>query len=133
MIAEFIGSVNIFEGEITVDEADHCIIQPDNLQNRFYVGHGVATNVEDKRVWLAVRPEKTMMSREKPADEYNWAEGVVDDIAYLGGQSVYYIRLPGDKVVMCSLTNTERRADRPTWEDRVYISWEATSGVVLRV
>ncbi|WP_434359231.1 polyamine ABC transporter ATP-binding protein [Parasalinivibrio latis] len=133
MIAEFIGSVNIFDGEIIEDEVDHCIIQPDNLPNRFYVGHGVATNVEDKRVLLAVRPEKTMMTREKPEDEYNWAEGVVDDIAYLGGQSVYYIRLPGDKVVMCSMSNTARRADRPTWEDRVYISWEATSGVVLRV
>ncbi|MGL5408637.1 MAG: ABC transporter ATP-binding protein, partial [Shewanella sp.] len=66
MIAEFIGSVNLFSGEIEVDEVDHVIIKPSNLPQSFYVGYGVTTNVEDKHVWLAVRPEKTIISREQP-------------------------------------------------------------------
>lgn len=59
MIAEFIGTVNLFEGEITADEVDHVIIQSESLNQAFYVGYGVSTSVEDKHVWLAVRPEKT--------------------------------------------------------------------------
>ena len=132
MVAEFIGSVNLFAGEIIEDEADHAIIKPKELKQLFYIGHGISTSVEDKSVWLAVRPEKTLMSREQPEGEYNWAKGVVHDIAYLGGISVYYIKLENDKLVKCSMTNRERRADHATWEDEVFISWEATSGVVLK-
>ena len=132
MIAEFIGSVNLFSGEIVVDEVDHLIIKPNELAQSFYVGYGVTTNVEDKHVWLAVRPEKTIISREQPEGEYNWAKGVVHDIAYLGGISVYYIRLENGQIVQCSMTNRERRADHATWGDEVFISWEDTSGVVLR-
>ncbi|MGL5359820.1 MAG: ABC transporter ATP-binding protein, partial [Shewanella sp.] len=43
MIAEFIGSVNLFSGEIEVDEVDHVIIKPSNLPQSFYVGYGVTT------------------------------------------------------------------------------------------
>ncbi|MGL5360493.1 MAG: TOBE domain-containing protein, partial [Shewanella sp.] len=132
MIAEFIGSVNLFSGEIEVDEVDHVIIKPSNLPQSFYVGYGVTTNVEDKHVWLAVRPEKTIISREQPEGAYNWAKGTVDDIAYLGGISVYYIRLENGQIVQCSMTNRERRADHATWDEEVFISWEDTSGVVLR-
>ena len=132
MIAEFIGTVNLFEGEITADEVDHVIIQSESLNQAFYVGYGVSTSVEDKHVWLAVRPEKTLISREQPEEQYNWAKGIVHDIAYLGGFSVYYIRLGNGQIVQCSMTNRERRADHPTWDDEVYISWEDTSGVVLR-
>ncbi|EDP99727.1 polyamine ABC transporter, ATP-binding protein [Shewanella benthica KT99] len=85
MVAEFIGSVNLFEGEIVVDEPDHAIIQSPNFTQQFYIGHGVSTNVDDKRVWLAVRPEKARISREQPDSEYNWCRGEVEDIAYLGG------------------------------------------------
>ncbi|MEZ8142155.1 transporter [Enterovibrio norvegicus FF-33] len=133
MIAEFIGSVNTFEGDIVVDETDHCVIDSHEISQPIYVGHGVATNVEDKKVWLAVRPEKALISKEPPEGEYNWTKGVVDDIAYLGGMSVYYVKLPSSKIVMCSMANISRRQDRPTWDDEVFISWEATSGVVLRV
>ncbi|PKF51605.1 polyamine ABC transporter ATP-binding protein [Enterovibrio nigricans] len=133
MIAEFIGSVNLFEGEIVVDETDHCIIESHETVKPIYVGHGVDTNVEDKKIWLALRPEKALLSRDEPQEDYNWSKGVVHDIAYLGGTSVYYVKLPSNKVVMCSMANISRRQERPTWDDEVFISWEATSGVVLRV
>ncbi|MGL5025993.1 MAG: polyamine ABC transporter ATP-binding protein [Shewanella oncorhynchi] len=132
MIAEFIGTVNLFGGAIEVDEVDHLIIKSNDLAQPFYVGYGVTTNVEDKNVWLAVRPEKTIISREQPEGQYNWAKGIVHDIAYLGGISVYYIRLENGQIVQCSMTNRERRADHATWDDEVFISWEDTSGVVLR-
>ncbi len=132
MVAEFIGSVNLFEGSIVVDKFDHAIIRSPNLAQDFYIGHGVSTNVEDKKVWLAVRPEKVRITRDQPEAEYNWCSGVVEDIAYLGGISVYYIRLNNDQVIQSVMTNRDRRSDPPTWEEKVFISWEATSGVVLR-
>lgn len=131
LVAEFIGSVNVFEGEIVVDEADHAIIQAPILTQAFYIGHGITTSLETKTVFVAVRPEKTIITREQPEVEYNWARGIVHDIAYLGGISVYYIKLRNGQIVQCSMTNRERRADHPTWNDEVYISWEDSSAVVL--
>ena len=40
MIAEFIGTVNLFGGAIEVDEVDHLIIKPNELAQSFYVGCG---------------------------------------------------------------------------------------------
>ena len=131
MTAEFIGSVNMFEGEITEEEAGYVIIQSHQVQQPIYIGHGIMAPLEDRKVWVAVRPEKTMVTREQPEGNYNWSRGVVHDIAYLGGHSVYHIRLPSGMMVQSNMANVIRTADNPTWDDEVYISWDDDSGVVL--
>ncbi|MGI9273516.1 MAG: polyamine ABC transporter ATP-binding protein [Endozoicomonas sp.] len=131
MTAEFIGSVNIFEGMITVDEADHVVIESHLLETPVFVDHGITSALEDPKVWVAVRPEKTQISRERPVSDSNWSRGVIDDIAYLGAHSVYYVKLPSGKVVQSNMANTSRRGGQPSWEEEVYVSWEPNSAVVL--
>ena len=130
-VAEFVGSVNIFEGEIVADMEDHVIIDCPQLDRQIYLGHGVTTRAEDKSAVYALRPEKVFVTTEQPEQQYNWAHGVVHDIAYLGGHSVYYIKLDSGKLVQAFFANSERRLPRPTWEDQVYISWDDDGGVVL--
>lgn len=132
MVAEFIGSVNLFDGQIVEDQEDHMVLQCADLDCPIYIGHGVTSGVDERSMMFALRPEKTLMTRERPEGEFNWSSGVVHDIAYLGGHTVYYVRLPTGKVVQSTLVNTERRADRPTWEEPVYVQWASDSGVVLR-
>lgn len=131
LTAEFIGSINLFEGELLVAENDHCVIRGDRLEEPLYIGHGITTSLEDNRIWVAVRPEKTLLSRERPAQRHNFAHGVVVDIAYLGTHSLYYVRLDSGLMVQANRANSERSADRPTWEDEVYISWDDSSAIVL--
>ncbi|WP_163831333.1 polyamine ABC transporter ATP-binding protein [Spartinivicinus ruber] len=131
MTAEFIGSVNIFEGEVVKDEVDHVIISSPQLERDIYFSQGIITALEEKWVFVAIRPEKTFVTITKPRGQYNWAKGVVHDIAYLGGHSVYYIKLINGTVIQSTMANVERKMDRPTWDDPVYISWEDDSGVVL--
>lgn len=130
-VAEFIGSVNIFEGEITADMEDHAIIRCPALEREIYVGHGISTRAQDRNITYALRPEKVLVTTEQPEAAYNWARGKVHDIAYLGGHSVYYIKLDGGQKVQAFFPNSERRSARPTWEDQVFISWESDAGVVL--
>lgn len=132
MVAEFVGTVNLFEGDIVVDEIDHCIIDSPQLGRSVFIGHGVSTEADNRRVWAAVRPEKTWLSRERPEGEYNWTSGVVEDIAYLGGFSVYFVRTEQGQLIKVNLANTERRGERPTWDDSVYVYWDERSAVVLR-
>ena len=131
MTAEFIGSVNMFEGEIIEEEAGHVVIQSPQIDQPIYIGHGIMAPLENRQVWVAIRPEKTTISREQPAGNYNWSHGIVHDIAYLGGHSVYHIRLPSGMMVTSSMANVIRTANHPTWDDEVFISWDSDSGVVL--
>ncbi|MCF5705966.1 polyamine ABC transporter ATP-binding protein [Pseudomonas syringae] len=132
LVCEFIGSVNLFEGEVIEDMEAHALIRSPELERNIYVGHGVSTSVEDKSITYALRPEKLLITTEQPGFEYNWSRGKVHDIAYLGGHSVFYVELPGGKLVQSFVANAERQGARPTWGDEVYVWWEDDSGVVLR-
>ena len=132
MVAEFIGSVNIIPAHIEADEESHMILSAADLPVPIYIGHGVSSGIDDRDMLFAIRPEKTILCTEKPDGEYNWAQGKVSDIAYLGGHSVYHVRLDSGLIVQTVLANTERRTPRPTWDDVVWVRWESDSGVVLR-
>ena len=132
LVCEFIGNVNLFDGEVVDDAEGYARIKCPELENDIYVGHGVSTSVEDKHTTYAIRPEKMPVTTEKPTCEYNWSRGKVHDLAYLGGHSVFYVELPSGKLVQSFVANAERRGARPTWDDEVYVWWEDDSGVVLR-
>jgi putrescine transport system ATP-binding protein len=132
LICEFIGNVNLFDGEVIDDAEGHALIASPELERQIYVGHGVSTSMQDKRVTYAIRPEKLLITTEQPPCQYNWSRGKVHDIAYLGGHSVFYVTLPDGKIVQSFVANAERRGARPTWDDEVYVWWEDDSGVVLR-
>jgi len=129
--AEFIGSINIFEGLVTEDHSDHVIITAEDLENPIYIDHGITANL-DMMVWVGVRPEKLMLSLEPPATPYNWAEGVVRDIAYMGSHSIYHVRLKSGRKVTANIYNSDRFINEPiTWNDKVYINFNPQSAVVL--
>lgn len=135
LVCEFIGSVNLFDGELVDDSTDHAILSCPDLPRPIYIGHGISTRAEEKHATYALRPEKLLVSAGKPElehENYNWAEGKVHDIAYLGGHSVYHVELPSGVIVQAFMANSERHCARPTWGDSVYLYWYDDSGVVLQ-
>ena len=130
-VADFIGSVNIFEGRITKDEPDHMRIASDEVGATLYIDHGVTAS-PGSPVWVAVRPEKISISRQKPDSEDNCARGTVQEIAYMGDLSIYHVELQTGKRVRVTTPNLVRGAsDRITWDEQVYLSWHPSSSVVL--
>ncbi|WP_339489812.1 polyamine ABC transporter ATP-binding protein [Pseudomonas sp. EL_65y_Pfl2_R95] len=132
LVCEFIGNVNLFEGQVVDDAEAHALIDSPDLERNIFVGHGVSTSVQDKSITYAIRPEKLLVTTEQPSFEYNWSRGTVHDIAYLGGHSVFHVQLPSGKIVQSFVANAERRGARPTWDDQVFVWWEDDSGVALR-
>ena len=129
--AEFIGSVNLFEGRIGEDETDHVTIISPQMDALIYVGHGI-TGYDGMSVSFAIRPEKVRIDKEEPAQPYNKVRGVIEEIAYFGSHSVYHVRLPGGAKVLCNFVNMKRWASENfTWNDIVWLSWNDNSGVVL--
>ncbi len=130
-VAEFIGNVNMFQGRLVEDEPDHVRIDSAELGGTIYVDHGVSSAPEAV-VWAAIRPEKILISVEKPAQPDNVVRGIVKEIAYLGDMSVYLVQLDSGKVVRVTQPNVYRHADDlVTWDQSVYLHWHASSPVVL--
>ncbi|MEQ5838648.1 polyamine ABC transporter ATP-binding protein [Paraburkholderia acidicola] len=129
--AEFIGSTNLFDGNVVEDEPDHVFIETADLPTRLYVSHGI-TGPLGMPVTISVRPERIALTRKPPEGTFNWGKGVVSNIAYMGGYSLYHVKLDGGKTVIANVTSLAlSEIDSPTWGDEVYVRWSASAGVVL--
>jgi len=129
--AEFIGSVNMIHGKIEEDMADYVTIRSPQLEHVIHIGHGIS-GFEGQEVSFGVRPEKLTIGKEEPAQPYNKAQGVIEDIAYFGSHSVYHVRLASGMKFMANFANLQRWASEGlTWNDKVWVSWGDNAGVVL--
>lgn len=129
--AEFIGSTNLFEGRTVEDEPDHVFIETPDLTCHLHVNHGI-TGPLGMPVTISVRPERVALTRKPPEGAYNWGRGVVTNIAYMGGYSLYHVKLDGGKTVIANVTSLAlTEIDPPSWGDEVYVRWSASAGVVL--
>jgi putrescine transport system ATP-binding protein len=130
-VADFVGTVNLFEGRIAGRSGDSGrIVGADGFSLRVDNLAGAQDGVQ---AWFAVRPEKMAVSATRPTDAgLNAIEGEVWDIAYLGDMTIYHIRLDDGRVVRTSSVNSRRAADEQlTWHDRAWISFRPDAGVVL--
>jgi putrescine transport system ATP-binding protein len=129
-VADFIGSVNMFQGRIVEDLPDRVRIASDEISGTIFVDHGVAAPPEST-VYVAIRPEKILLSRDKPTEPENVFSGTVMEIAYMGDVSRYLIRLDGGKVVRVTQPNMFRHDDRLVWDERVWVYWHPSANVVV--
>lgn len=143
-VAEFIGSVNMFEGVVT--DAESGILSVDTGSRSLGILRVASTGgvALGTRVWVAVRPEKLSIelvdgsngaragNGAAPDGSRNTAAGIVRDIAYLGSTSNYMIDLDDGTTVRVTTPNLARRTEMPiTWEDRVTIGWRPQAAVVV--
>lgn len=130
-VAQFIGSVNLFEGQVTVDEPDTVCVTSAEAGAELCVNHGISC-APNQEVHVAVRPEKIRVSEIRPDQAYNCLEGTILDIAYMGSLSVFKVKLVSGKEVRVTQPNTNRESGgRFTWDDKVFLSWDMDSCVVL--
>jgi putrescine transport system ATP-binding protein len=137
-VADFIGSVNLFKGAVEVDQPDHVVIGSPECKH--YVSHGI-TGTAGMDVHVAIRPEKMAIQTASPLDSereslaevgHNMAEGVIEDLAYLGSLTTYHVKLNTGMVVKVTHTNAARHdASQLTWGDKVYVWWCGSDVVVL--
>jgi putrescine transport system ATP-binding protein len=127
-VADFIGSVNLFEGKVTGFDGDQALIEGPGGQYRMHCGQPLAQGTP---VAVAVRPEKLHLAG-STGPAVNRVQGVVEDIAYLGDISIYHVRLPSGQRIRATLTNTRPLVERPyTWGQTLTLEWDPVSGVVL--
>jgi putrescine transport system ATP-binding protein len=129
-VANFLGSVNLFRAEVVGETADGVLLDVPDLGARVLTteGRGLAAG---QAVTLALRPEKLVIHRSRPASG-NVVEGEVKDLAYFGKDSLYRVNLPGGVIVNVHAVNRARTGEgRPDWYDRVWLAFEPSAAIVL--
>ena len=140
-VADFVGSVNIFEGKLIVDDPDKAAVDCPGL-GKVYLNHGV-TGPHGADVWVALRPEKMYLhvqgkgkaveAAAKDAPEgHNFARGQIKGMSYLGDVTLFEIKLDSGAMIRVSRPNLSRHDQEDfTWDDKVSMHWLADSPVVL--
>jgi putrescine transport system ATP-binding protein len=129
-VADFIGSVNLFDGQLLEDEPDYIRVQCPELPAPVLIDHGISAPPK-ARLWVAIRPEKIGLLREPPAVSDNWARGVIREIAYLGDLSMFLVRLQSGREVRVTLANSSRKPEEQfARETEVFLTWDASGPVV---
>jgi spermidine/putrescine transport system ATP-binding protein len=132
-VAAFIGDTNFLDGKIT-----------DAINTRFsrceVDGIGSIVIDNDKpvspgdRINLSLRPEKLVVSREKPVVSAmdNAIQGVVEDVIYFGSHTRYWVRC-GEWRLCAEMQHRTFLLDEspPKWGDSVWVLWHANDGFLL--
>jgi putrescine transport system ATP-binding protein len=128
-VADFIGSVNLFEGQVEIAAPDGMRVQTADLGA--VTAPPQAGLTRGQTLWLAMRPERVWMTREVPPDGVNTVPGVVLDMGYVGHMSSYRVRLASGRVVHVTQANEGRRDNPITWDEAVRLSFDPPDFRVL--
>jgi putrescine transport system ATP-binding protein len=136
-VADFIGSVNMFEGRVSEQRAEGLRLEVGELGCTMRAERTLSC-VDGATVWAAIRPEKISIGREPPANAAasglpeNAVRGTVREIAYMGDMSIYLVQIASGKMLRVTLPNITRGTERPiAREESVWLSWHGSSPVVL--
>jgi putrescine transport system ATP-binding protein len=111
-IAEFVGDINMIEGQIESRAEHRWIVATRDAGT--VVTAAPAQPIEKTAVCVAIRPEKVKLSRRGPASDadnavtLNRLEGEVTGVSYLGGVTTYQVKLDAGATLRASLANTAR-------------------------
>ena len=139
-VADFIGNINLFAGQVQVDEADHIVVSTSEAGLSMFVPHGI-TGTLGMPVHVGVRPEKIVLQLEPPQagmranaceHGHNSIEGVIASVAYFGNQTHYVLRLDSGTTLKVSRVNSAR-FDSAGLErgQRAHAWWDGSDAVVL--
>ena len=140
-VADFVGSVNIFEGKLILDEPGRAAVECAGI-GKVFLNHGV-TGPHGAEVFVALRPEKIYLhvpgegkavsaAAQDAPEGHNFARGQIHGMSYLGDITLYDIKLDDGARIRVSRPNLSRHdQDDFTWNDRVSMHWRADSPIVL--
>jgi putrescine transport system ATP-binding protein len=132
-VADFLGNINLLAARVTATEPGRVRVYCEALGCELHA-HCTEPPPVGSEPWIAVRPEKILISKEPPdGRDRTTLKGVVWDLGYFGNLSVYRVRLPTGTVLQVSAQNRRRSAQYTLeWDDEVHLSWDNQCTILLK-
>lgn len=132
-VAGFVGNVNLMEATVVHKSENGVRVHCPEIGSELCV-HCEALPEKGVSSWIALRPEKILISKKAPESNGKTViRGVVEDLGYFGNLSVYRVRLASGKILQVSAQNRVRSALKSVeWDDEVFVSWNDTSVILLQ-
>ena len=133
-VAGFVGDINLIEGRVTAIHRDLDRVVVTTSQAGVTVAARTQVVSTGDAVCLAIRPEKiTLTAGDEAAGAggTNSFAGVLTDINYIGGLSMYRVRLDSGAMLKVARANARRTGDRFASGQRVSLSFAPEDVVVL--
>ena len=130
-IANFIGDINFIEGLVVSQKGGLLTLKTEEAGTIVIASQ--AQPIAGMTVPIAIRPEKIRISSEAASSDLaNALRGEIVDINYLGGASVYHVRLTSGSVIRVSAANLVRSATSFFAQgQRVSLSFSPDACIVL--
>ena len=131
-VAEFIGTITMFEGSLAVSEAGLATVATAALDRPIHV-RDAANLAPGARVWVGIRPEKiTVGSAAGPHPDGSGTPGTIMATAYLGAITLFDVQTPAGTLIKVTAPSGVRSAS-PAYiaGDRVWLSWGPDAAIVL--
>jgi len=132
-IADFIGSINLFEGKVLSAEAGTHV--ESTMTGATLHAADSANAPVGAEITLGVRPEKITLHATDPGavdGTVNHLTGSMTDLSYFGDMSICHVRLDTGQSVKVYVANTDRVASGALLPGQmVHLTWPAASSVVL--
>ncbi|MGI8524818.1 MAG: ABC transporter ATP-binding protein [Pseudolabrys sp.] len=125
-VAGFIGDANLIEGALGKSRTSI-----DSAYGKLRIAKPTDGKPGDT-VWLVLRPEKISIAARRPAAGTNALRGIIADIGFLGGISLFRVRLEGGAAMTVSAPNTGGATSQLSFGDKVWLSWPASAGLIVR-
>ena len=149
-VARFIGETNLFDAIVTdVGKIGQPLQRwkAAPVENEYMaeldipdLGKIIVTTVDEikpgQKVSFTIRPEKIVISKEKPAtkrEDINLFQGMVDEPIYSGFQTKFYVTI-NEKIMIRAMKQHAKYYDEGPdiiWKDQVYLSWSADDGYIV--
>ncbi len=133
-VANFIGTINFFDATISSTNNGIC-----SLKSK-YLGM-IQTNCKNnvystgEEVLVGIRPEKLNLHVNKPKQDSEMIEGIVENISYLGERSHYFVKIDGlSKSVSVSSQNVNRAQINQLINDnkKVWVTFDSDSLIMIK-
>ena len=124
-VADFIGSVNVFDAEVASIESNTVKFDSPEAGCVLSVADAPRTLHKGAKVHVILRPEriKIELDETERTSETNQVLGVVRNMAFLGNQARVVAELPGGKLVTAVRLNPGEEADTCQIGTKVRMSW----------
>lgn len=130
VVADFVGTSNIFRGVLSVAQTITMLI-PDLGSFEIQVDDTLPWVVDGREVVMSLRPEKIFISKRMVPGFANEARGKVVGIIYHGRSTEYILEINQHRIQVFEQNEEHFPKEQIHYDDQVYLFWHRDSAVIM--